>query len=260
MVRTVERILIRMPLPRLQELPSGRDEFLYKITWTLRDVTEPGSGLGRAVAAYQRAAPGPFDNRILMGPGVVVALARFQGLVRELVTARWVRKVRDLNGEQLRERDLHDHLFGFRREALAALAEPLLALHDRRCFYCGRNLQVAQVDHFLPWARYPDNRLLNLVPADADCNSSKLAHLAAIEHLDRWLMRFTDRRLRQGLATLATAKAWPEGGKETLAVSRALYGQQPEGGRLWFGRGEFRRFAKGAVAARIEAALAAGEP
>ena len=109
--------------------------------------------------------------------------------------------------------------------------------------------------HFLPWARYPDNRLANLVPAHEACNGSKSAYLAAVEHLDGWLRRFTDAGLRDGMHAIAEGASWPAGDKETLAVSRVLYAQQPEGARLWYGPGVFRVFARNAVEQRIDAAI-----
>jgi hypothetical protein len=47
------------------------------------------------------------------------------------------------------------------------------------------------------------------------------------------------------------------GNDETLAVSRVLYAQQPEGTRLWYAPGVFRQFERAAVGARIDAAIEA---
>ncbi len=252
-IRKVELVLVLMPLPRLQELAWGRDEFLYRIGWTREDSER--SQLEARVRAYQRDERGSgFDNRITCLPGVVPTLARFHRIVRELVESRWVRKVRDLNGAALRERDLQQHLFGFEREDLAPLARPLLALHGGRCFYCQGGLVRAHVDHFLPWARYPDNRLLNLVPAHDACNGSKSAHLAAVVHVDRWLERFTDRRVRDELAGLAEERSWQLGDEGTLAVGRVLYGQQPDGSRLWAAPGTFEPFRRRVLEARLRKA------
>lgn len=257
MILEVECSLIFMPLPRLQELRSGTDDFLYRIGWTLEEAKEPSRGLQKNVSAYQRERPSTFDNRIVMQPQVVATLARFQGIVRELVEARWVRKVRDLNGERLKERDLQKHLFGFDREQLAPVAGPLLDLNEGRCFYCGERALKAHVDHFLPWARYPDNRLVNLVPAHDACNAAKSAYLASVEHLTHWLQRFTQPVLQRRLEAIADARRWPLGNDETLAVSRVLYAQQPEGARLWYAPGVFRQFERTAVRARIDAAIKA---
>jgi HNH endonuclease len=42
------------------------------------------------------------------------------------------------------------------------------------------------VDHFLPWARYPENGIENLVVTDPRCNNDKRDFLAAAEHVERW--------------------------------------------------------------------------
>lgn len=249
----VEWSLVEMPLPRLQRLPTGNDEFLYQLPWTLDDVVERRASMQRQVRAYQRGQATGFDNRIQMRPGVVAALARFHGIVRDLVEARWVRKVRDLNGLVLGERDLHAHLFGLERAQLVALCGPLRELHGGRCFYCDGRLVEAHIDHFLPWARFPENRLENLVPTHARCNQSKAAHLAAVEHLDRWLQRFVVRR--DELGELSRAARWPTGGLATLSISRLLYAQQPEEARLWFARDDFRSWQHEEVQNRIAAAI-----
>jgi hypothetical protein len=60
------------------------------------------------------------------------------------------------------------------RIALAAVRPGLLDLQDGRCFYCGGALSgSSEVDHFIPWARYPDDGIENLVLADAGCNGAK---------------------------------------------------------------------------------------
>ena len=249
----VEWSLIEMPLPRLQRLPSGSDEFLYQLAWTLEDVLERRASIHREVRAHQRGQGDAFDNRIQMRPGAVSALARFHGIVRDLVEVRWVRKVHDLNGLALGERDLHAHLFGLERAQLVALRGPLRELHGGRCFYCDGRLVEGDIDHFLPWARYPENRLENLVPTHARCNQSKSAHLAAVEHLDHWLKRFVTRR--NDLAEVSRAARWPTGGLATLSISRLLYAQQPEESRLWFARDDFRPWHHAEVHKRIAAAI-----
>lgn len=49
----------------------------------------------------------------------------------------------------------------------------------RRCPLCGQRV-VKTLDHYLPQTRYPELAVFpaNLVPACADCNKSKLAHVA----------------------------------------------------------------------------------
>lgn len=246
----VEWSLVEMPLTRLQRLPSGADEFIYAVSWSLADTEDRKTQLQRELRAVQRGGASSFDNRIEMRPDVIPALARFHGIVRELVEGRWVRKVRELNGVELGERDLHAHLFGIERAQLVKLAGPLRELQGGRCFYCEEPLVKTDIDHFLPWARYPENRLENLVAAHALCNRSKAAHLAAIEHLERWLARFG----HPDLAEVARNSAWPSGGRATLAVTRRLYALQPDNARLWFAPGEFHDWQHAEVEARVATA------
>ncbi len=239
----VEWSLVEMPLTRLQRLPSGADEFIYFVSWTHADTEQRNAQLRRKLRA------GSLDNRIHMQPDVVPTLARFHSIVRELVEGRWVRKVRELNGVGLGGPDLYSHLFGIERAQLVRLAGPLRELQRGRCFYCDKRLAGVDIDHFLPWARYPENRLENLVAAHGTCNRSKAAHLAAIGHLDGWLARFG----QPDLAEVARISSWPSGGGATLAISRRLYALQPESARLWSAPGEFADWRHPDVEARITA-------
>lgn len=250
-LRKVEEELIAWPLPRVQQIGREEHRFLYELDWTLDEAERKQGALRGRVRAYQRGeSAAGFDNRIRMKPRVVEALARFHGLVRELVETRWVRKVRDLNGFEERpirrkrssshvfavgalDRSLHGHLFGFKRGSLVSLGGPLRALHGGRCFYCDERITKVHIDHFLPWARYPDNRLLNLVPAHPTCNGSKATFLAAVPHLSRWLHRFTDPSIRAALEAIGEEEGWPIGGTATLGASRHAYAQQPDGANLW---------------------------
>lgn len=111
---------------------------------------------------------------------------------------------------------------------------PLPRLQDNRCFYYRRGLASAVVDHFLPWARYPDSRIENLVVAHPKCNSSRSHHMADSSHLDRWLERFDASRPVAGqLHAIATDKRWPEDPHATLAIARHLHGAHPPDARLW---------------------------
>ena len=64
--------------------------------------------------------------------------------------------------------------------ALAAVAALALA---------GMPLAQAQVDHVLPWSRFAEDAIENLVVADGPCNLSKRDFLAGREPLEPWLTR-----------------------------------------------------------------------
>src|SRR5205823_5825838 len=69
-------------------------------------------------------------------------------------------------------------LFGAERVPLERVRGPIIELREGRCFYCAERLasragQTPDVDHFIPWSRYPDDGLENLVVAHARCNAQR---------------------------------------------------------------------------------------
>ncbi|MBW1683872.1 MAG: HNH endonuclease [Deltaproteobacteria bacterium] len=96
-------------------------------------------------------------------------LVRLAGLLRPLIQREWTVLVARFN--QLADAELEQFLFGVDRASLTAVREPLRELAEGRCFYCGDRVRTRiEVDHFIPWARYPDNGLENLVVSDPGCN------------------------------------------------------------------------------------------
>jgi hypothetical protein len=85
------------------------------------------------------------------------------------------------------------------------------------------------VDHFIPWARHPDNGLDNLVPTHPNCNRAKLDFLAAERHIERWRERTEDVRL----VSLAEEQSWDRSADTTVGVARAIYFRLPDGAPLW---------------------------
>jgi hypothetical protein len=154
-----------MPLWRLQTVGDERLSFLYE---NLDAGTE-----------------------ITLRPGVAYCLRAFHPLVLDLVRGAWLRYVRTHNAAALGETgELGAFLFGAGRVSLAAYQPILTEIQKGECFYCRRGLrQAGQVDHFVPWARYPVDLGHNFVLAHATCNGAKSDHLAAERHLNRWLER-----------------------------------------------------------------------
>jgi len=94
------------------------------------------------------------------------------------------------------------------------------------------------VDHFIPWSRYPDDGLENLVVAHARCNAKKRDFLAAAAHVGRWRARTRfGSPVSAELDRVAEANGWTRHPERTLGVARALYLRLPEDARLWL-RGE----------------------
>ena len=244
--------VIRYPIPRLQRFGSGasavEDRFLYELGWD--DMISPA-----------RVHREDFDDRLHLVPGAGRHLAALVGLVRPVVEREWLRHVARRNEGDVDELRLESFLFGGERMSLTALREPLLHLQAGRCFYCGDARGPWEVDHFLPWSRWPDDRLDNLVVAHRRCNHDKRAALPAVSHLERWWDR-----LRPGgaasrqLDDVADEWSWPRQPARTAAGARGLYHHQPPGTLLWVARGEVEPLDPGRLGRVFGGAALAADP
>lgn len=231
LLRDVEWTLILMPLPRLQVVGGCTEPLIYEIGWDLRIERNR-----RAVREQQRTGRGSFDNQIRFLPSVGEHLVRLNGLLRPLIHRAWTAMVAQLN--DLDESRLERFLFGIDRVQLAAVRPGLIDLQHGQCFYCkSRVVRDAEVDHFLPWARYPDNGIENLVIADKRCNAAKRDFLAATTHVGNWRRR--NESHPTSLDELARSTEWETHAEDTLSVARSLYLRLPAATRLWCGGTEF---------------------
>ncbi len=208
LVAEAERVVRTMPLWKLQTVGREPLVFLYANT-----------GRGRTVTLL---------------PGVTYCLRAFYELVRDLIEAAWVRFVQRLNAERLGGIvDLGGFLFGEGRTSLEEYRPILFAVQDGRCLYCGDQLPPsAQVDHFVPWTRYPADQGHNLVLAHDACNAAKSDFLAAERHLASWVRRNRMRRaeLEAGLA----AAGLPGDGPAAEQIARWSYRQTAAAnGQVW---------------------------
>jgi hypothetical protein len=173
LTREVAETIRVMPLWKLQTIGRGRIEFLYN--------HDPREG-----------------RNILLKEGVCFCFRLFYGLIHELVCGAWLRFVRSVaeNRQLLGDStDLSDFMFGSSRAPLDVYKPVLIEYQDGRCFYCLRPLRdKTDVDHFIPWSRYPVDLGHNFVLAHGSCNTQKSDRLAAVEHLERWC----DRNKRHG--------------------------------------------------------------
>ncbi len=247
LVRSVEWKLIEMPLPRLQIVGGQEDPFLYTIGWDL-------SIQSGAVKEYQQGG-GSFDNRILLRPGVGEYLVQLNGLLRPLIHRQWAAMVAQLN--RLEEARLERFLFGAERVPTQAVRPGLREMQNDRCFYCDGRLSDAagrrpEVDHFVPWARYPNNAIENLVIAHERCNGYKRDFLAAAEHVAAWRERLApgSEAARQ-LVRVAEDTAWERAPKRSLSVARAIYLRLPDGHMLWLRGRDFASLDQHAVATAL---------
>jgi 5-methylcytosine-specific restriction endonuclease McrA len=165
LVHRVQRVVHEQPLWKLQTVGAQPLEFLYPNAMGSRTIT--------------------------LRTGVSYCLRSFHGLISELVRAAWLRHVRRVNGDVLGSTiDLTGFLFGTERTSLSVYQPFLSDLQRGRCFYCQRSLGTGgEVDHFIPWARYPVDLGHNFVLAHGNCNQSKSSHLGAVPYLERWVER-----------------------------------------------------------------------
>lgn len=234
LVWKVEWKLIEMPIPRLQVFGHDEDRFLYQDNWTKQT-------LRSVVTSYQRkraldgrterlSADSGFDNRLILLPGVADQLVRLNAILRPLFYRKWAAMVARMN--QLKEAELEEFLFGRRRMPMDAVREPLRALQNERCFYCAERMSgPADIDHFIPWTRYPDNGLDNLVVAHPCCNNRKRDFLAAADHVEHW----SDRGKRQeaDLSILAHDTNWLRDANRTKSIAKSIYSLLPLNAKLW---------------------------
>jgi 5-methylcytosine-specific restriction endonuclease McrA len=218
LVRQVEWKLVEMPLPRLQAIGDRHDAFIYRISWTER------------IRRREFEDPERFDNLIRFVGDAGDHLVRLAGLLRPLIQREWTALVARFN--RLPDAELEQFLFGLDRASLTAVREPLRELSGGRCFYCEDRLRTRfEIDHFIPWARYPDNGLENLVVADPDCNRHKQDHLAADAHVEKWLGRAEAQA--HALASLSEAIHWERNAARSLGVGRSIYLRLPASAMLW---------------------------
>ena len=246
--------LVEMPLPRLQRFGRDVDHFLYELDWddTVRRRSYDSDQL---------------DQTLRLQPGAGEHLVRLAGLLRPLVQRLWANHVMALNRAALprlaEESDLEAFLFGAQRANLGPIRHDLRELQGNACFYCLDTLRAeADVDHFLPWARYPDNGIYNLVAAHPRCNNRKRDFLAATPHVTAWAHRFMQTSTQAQLEDIAGRNRWAAEPSRTLGVARSVYLRLTKNVPLWLRDNEFEHPETSALAAVLGGvlAVAAEEP
>lgn len=220
---SIELTVARYPILRLQVVDGVPQPFIYDVDWT------------ESVSLQQLHHLG--DSAVIFRSGAADQLVRLSPLVRPLVEAHWVRMVADLNNLTPVEDDLRRHLFGSERVTFPpALRIGLGEMQDDTCFYCGLHLEGrSAIDHFIPWARWPNDAVENLVAAHPSCNGHKSDRIPGPTPLVRWSDRLRSRR--REMRQLAVTAKWDSAASRTMAVATSLYGHLPEGTPLWDGPG-----------------------
>jgi 5-methylcytosine-specific restriction endonuclease McrA len=208
LVAEVDQVVRTMPLWKLQTVGDERLEFLY-------------DNLDRG-------------NRITLKPGVAYCFRAFYELVRDLIEGAWVRFVQKLNANKLGSvTDLGTFLFGQERGSLDAYRPILLDVQKGVCLYCQAPLSGrTQVDHFVPWSRYPADLGHNFVLAHDRCNNAKSDFLAAENHLAAWAER--NREHQAELQARLVEASLPCDLTATVQVAKWVYRQtEKANGQVW---------------------------
>jgi 5-methylcytosine-specific restriction endonuclease McrA len=215
----VEARFVADPIPRLQKVGGSVFPFLYEQAW------EEDASLGalrRSGSAHLTLFPGVAARLVVLGP-----------LLRPLIELHWTRDVAKWSRLDLQDEKLRSHLFGTERAAFPAqLRGGLRELQENRCFSCDQPIKgAAHVDHFVAWARWPNDAVENLVLADGSCNSRKSDHFAAESHLHRWAAR--NAAHGTDLASMAERSRWESSAARTAALARSAYGHIAPSTPLW---------------------------
>lgn len=165
LVAVVSDVVAKMPLWKLQRVGDAVVDFMYPNVETGHSIT--------------------------LRPGIAYCFRAFYGMIRQLVEGAWLNYVRGLNRNLLGESaDVETFLFGSDRASLDVYLPLLRDLQSGRCFYCaGPVSERGDVDHFIPWSRYPIDLGHNFVLSHGACNRQKQDHIAHERHLEAWALR-----------------------------------------------------------------------
>lgn len=161
LLTNVTGIVVNKPVFHIQNLGGVKDQFLFESS----------------------------SDTITLLPGVAFCLRRFQPLVQQLARSHWIDHIKK-NKKNIallgQDNDLESFLFETSRQSLVIVQTGLRKISNK-CFYCGKSVNEADVDHFIPHSLYPRDLAHNFVLSDPACNRSKSDTLAAKAHLHRWL-------------------------------------------------------------------------
>jgi hypothetical protein len=100
------------------------------------------------------------------------------------------------------------------------------------CFYCQTHLSTkSHIDHFIPWSKYPNDAIENLVLACERCNSSKTDYLATPDLVGRWLSHLKTHAT--ALLTIADQTNLDSDADRTVRLAQGKYNELADGALLW---------------------------
>ncbi len=163
LIKSVASTVRQMPLWKLQTFPDGVDDFLY----------------------INVMSGGAIDLR----SGVAYCFRMLHSQIIAMVQSAWLRWIRRLKKNQNllgQSLDLQEFLFGSDRKSLSIYQPLLQEIQSGGCFYCNRAIRGGgEIDHFVPWARYPTDLGHNFVLSHGSCNNDKRDLLASERHLEK---------------------------------------------------------------------------
>lgn len=218
--------VLRMPITYLQNVGGEADCFLYD-------------------TPRSRRVP------LVLKPGVAYCLRRFHGFIHELAKAGWVNHVRTNKRNQRIIGPVHDleaFMFGTSRQVLGSIASILRPIQNGACFYCGGRIrESAEVDHFIPWSRYPQDTAHNFVLAHRSCNNDKRDFLAGARHLDHWMER--NERYGYAIGNALADLGFVADNGASHEVARWAYRQGVDmGAHAWLAKGKMERLSQDCLA------------
>ena len=109
-------------------------------------------------------------------------------------------------------------------------------LHDRgwhdHFVNPGFFLKIVDVDHFIPWSRYPTDLGHNFVLVHPRCNNAKSAYLAAEQHLQSWADR--NRTRSEELAERLQDAGLPSESSASIRITEWAYERvEKADGQVW---------------------------
>lgn len=225
-VDSIERVLVAQPIPRLQTIGKTTSEFLYSCSWP------PKQSLNKLRAS------GIASIELL--PGVSQVLRSLGPLFRTMIEMHWIQDVAKWSGVKVEEDSLRDHLFGSERQQLSPKAREMLAeFHGNVCFYCEIKLRKFHVDHFVPWSKYPNGAIENLVPSCVKCNLSKSDVLPSPRYFESWMARFAHQGDFVEIADQGLCESNP---RRSISVARSISTELRSGSVVWDGPNGFLQF------------------
>lgn len=214
LIKQISKVVVEMPLWRLQNFSHGLDEFLYS-----HDESKDG---------------------ITLRDGVAYCLRVFHGQLQNMVKGAWVQwisKLKRNHGILGHHIELSDFMFGSERADLSIYKPILKDIQSNGCFYCGKPLKTdtGAIDHYIPWVRYPVDLGHNFVLTHSECNNDKRDMLAGIPHLENWMNR--NSRNSSQLQSYFDEQHVSHDLSTSLAIAEWAYDKtQTMGGDVWLAK------------------------